>query len=111
MLAKNPTHFRKGGISMFERIQEQMRMLHNGEIQRLDQDVIEDDLTNFFETTSYNIYAGDKRKITKALKNSGLPVLHVTHENHGAWNPIITVVSYTVNPFIPEVATFAYSWG
>ncbi|MBQ6510700.1 hypothetical protein IJI94_01910 [Candidatus Saccharibacteria bacterium] len=95
---------------MFEHIHEEMKKLYAHEIERIDPMIVGDDLTEFFQKTELNIYAGDRRKIAAALKESGLIIKNIKHENHGAWNPIITAVTYVVNPFLPEETTFRYVW-
>ena len=102
-------HF-KEVFPMFENIREEMKKRYAREIERIDPDVVEKDLTEFFEKTELNVYAGDRRKIAQALKESGLLIKDIKHEDHGAWNPIVTAVTYTINPFLPEDKTFKYVW-
>lgn len=98
---------------MFERTHEQIQQLLDHKIASLDPATVEEDLTNFFERTELNIYAGDNRKISKAIRSSGLPIKKIKHERHGAWNPIVTVVTYTLSvdqPATSEEKTFRYAW-
>ncbi len=73
-----------------------------------DKDAIEKDLTEFFE--HMNIYAEGKRKITQLLKKSGLDFTEIRHEDHGAWNPIVTVLKYRIGPESVQTNEFRYTW-
>ncbi len=100
---------------MFENIKAELKKLFDGEINRLDPDIIEEDLNKFFESTELNIYAGDKKAIKKALMSSGLIIKQIKHDRHGvggAWIPITTTVVYALNldPSTPEDAVFEYTW-
>ncbi len=97
---------------MFEKTKEQVDALFDGRIKRLDPEIINEELENFCEKTELNIYAGDGRKITKAIMKSGLIIKSIKHENYGAWNPKVTVVIYSLNanPQTPEEATFRHTW-
>ena len=69
---------------------------------------IEKDLNDFF--SKMNIYAEGKRKITKLLKKSGLEFTEIRHEDHGAWNPIVTILKYKSGPDSTKTNEFRYVW-
>ena len=94
----------------FKTIVSEMEKLTACEIETLDTDLIEKDLTDFFERTELNPYAGDLRKITKAIENCGLEINRIHHEKFGPWNPIMTIISYQVDPWNEGVKTFKYVW-
>ncbi len=100
---------------MFENTKSELQRLFDGDISRLDPDVINEELNKFFEETDFNIYAGDGKKIKKELMNSGLIIKSIKHDRHGvggAWLPITTTVVYALNldRTAPEDAVFEYTW-
>lgn len=71
-------------------------------------EAIEKDLTEFFQ--HINIYAEGKRKIDKLLKKSGLEFTEIKHEDHGAWNAIVTILKYKAGPESTQINEFRYVW-
>ncbi len=94
----------------FENTQIQLSQLYGYEIGALDTDIVEKDLQDFFERTELNPYAGDLRKVTRALKDSGLTIRKLKHIKNGAWNPIITRITYDVDAYGFGQKVFQYVW-